>query len=109
MALLLSAGFIGDAQFKMSGIGFAVASGAIASGLGYAVWYMALPHLRAATAATVQLCVPVLAAIGGVVFLAEPVTLRLEVASFAILGGVAVFMMSKPKDIGAQGCAAKDI
>lgn len=74
----------------MAGTGYAVASGALASGIGYAVWYAALPMLRATTAATVQLSVPVIAAVGGIVFLGEPLTLRLFVASTAILGGIAL-------------------
>lgn len=109
MALALSVVFIGEVHVKVSGVGYAVASGALASGLGYAVWYMALPQLRASTAATVQLCVPVLAAIGGVVFLAESVTSRLIFASIAILGGVAFFIVSKPRAIGAQQVAAGDV
>lgn len=72
------------------GVGYAIASGALASGLGYVVWYAVLPSLQATTAAIVQLSVPVLAAIGGVLLLAEPITLRLVAASVAVLGGVAL-------------------
>lgn len=72
-----------------SGVGYAVASGALASGLGYAIWYTALPGLTLSTAATVQLSVPVLAALGAIVFLHEPFTLRLFLSSCAILGGIA--------------------
>ncbi|HET9694024.1 MAG TPA: DMT family transporter [Steroidobacteraceae bacterium] len=72
------------------GAGYAVLSGALASGLGYAVWYTALPWLRATTAATVQLSVPVLTALAGIVFLGESLTARLVVASVAILGGIAL-------------------
>jgi drug/metabolite transporter (DMT)-like permease len=75
------------------GLGLAVASGALASGLGYAIWYTALPTLAATTAATVQLCVPVLAAAGGVVLLGESVTWRLVAASAAVLGGVALVIL----------------
>jgi drug/metabolite transporter (DMT)-like permease len=73
-----------------SGILYAIASGALASGVGYAIWYKALRGLKAASAATVQLSVPVIAAIGGIAFLGEPVTLRLLIASTAILGGIAL-------------------
>ncbi|MGY6634145.1 MAG: DMT family transporter [Alkalilacustris sp.] len=69
---------------------YAVASGAIASGLGYAVWYAVLPALERATAAYVQLSVPALAAVGGLLFIAEPMTLRLVLCSAGILGGVAL-------------------
>jgi drug/metabolite transporter (DMT)-like permease len=65
-----------------------VASGALASGVGYAIWYTALPALRATTAATVQLSVPAIAAFGGILLLGEAVTLRLALASLAILGGI---------------------
>lgn len=65
------------------------ASGALASGVGYAVWHVALGGITATRAATVQLSVPVLAAIGiGVVFVSEPVTPRLALSAFLILGGV---------------------
>ncbi len=70
------------------GLLWAVLSGAVASGLGYAVWYAALPGLQRKQAAIVQLCVPALAAIGGVAFLGETPTARLLICSLAILGGV---------------------
>lgn len=76
-----------------AGVGWAVASGALASGLGYAIWYTTLPALRATSAATVQLAVPVLAAAGGVVFLGETPTLRLLVAAIAVLGGIAMVVV----------------
>lgn len=71
-----------------AGIVPAVLSGALASGIGYAVWYAALPRLAATSAATVQLSVPVIAAAGGAMLLAEPLTLRLMLASVATLGGI---------------------
>ncbi len=81
----------------MSGAAFAIASGALTSGVGYAIWYAALPRLSATTAATVQLSVPVLAGLGGVALLAEPLTLRLIGASIAVLGGIAlVVTCAKP-------------
>lgn len=73
-----------------AGVLYAIASGALASGLGYAVWYAVLPSLRATTAASVQLSVPVIAALGAVLLLAEPITLRLVLGSVAVLGGVAL-------------------
>jgi drug/metabolite transporter (DMT)-like permease len=72
------------------GVALAVASGALASGVGYSIWYAALPLLSATTAAALQLLVPVLAAGVAVVWLGEPMTLRLALASTAILGGVAL-------------------
>jgi drug/metabolite transporter (DMT)-like permease len=78
-----------------AGLGYAIASGALASGLGYAVWYTVLPTLKASTAATVQLSVPVLAALGGVLFLGEALSLRLVLSSVAILGGIALVILRK--------------
>jgi drug/metabolite transporter (DMT)-like permease len=65
--------------------------------MGYAIWYSALPLLTSVTAATVQLAVPVIAALGGVFLLGEPLTLRLLAASVAILGGVALVVMTGAK------------
>ena len=73
-----------------AGFWYAVLSGALASGIGYAIWYTVLPGLKATSAATVQLSVPVIAAAAGVVFLAEPLTMRLILASVAILSGIAL-------------------
>ncbi|PYK46697.1 MAG: EamA family transporter [Verrucomicrobia bacterium] len=77
-------------KLDRGGIGYAIFSGAIASGVGYVIWYSALPELKAASAATVQLSVPVLAATGGILFLGEPITLRFLLASLALLGGIAL-------------------
>ena len=71
----------------------ALASGAIASGLGYAVWYAALRGLTATRAAIVQLSAPPLAAGGAVVFLGESFSRRLLVASVLILGGIALAVL----------------
>jgi drug/metabolite transporter (DMT)-like permease len=78
-----------------AGIAYAIASGALASGLGYAVWYSALPGLKVSSAATVQLSVPVIAALGGIVFLDESLSWRLVLASVAILGGIALVVLDK--------------
>ena len=78
-----------------AGIAYAMASGALTSGIGYAIWYTALPALKPTQAATVQLSVPVIAAVGGVVFLSEAVTLRLVLASAAVLGGIALVIIKR--------------
>lgn len=78
-----------------AGLLYAFLSGALASGIGYAMWYTALPALKATTAATVQLSVPVIAALGGIALLGEPLTLRLVLASVAILGGIALVVLEK--------------
>lgn len=77
------------------GVAYAITSGAIASGCGYVIWYAALRGLTAGRAATVQLSVPVIAAIGAVILLAEPITLRLILASVATLGGVALVLAQR--------------
>ena len=77
------------------GILLAILSGSLASGIGYVLWYTALRGLSSTRAATVQLSVPDLAAFGGVIFLAEVVTLRLVIASILILGGVALTVIAK--------------
>lgn len=84
-----------DEQTSVVGFGYAAASGALASGMGYALWYAVLPALPATTAATVQLSVPILAAFGGVLLLDEAVTLRFGLASVAVLGGIALFVLSR--------------
>lgn len=89
-AALLSLVTSNGATLDNAGVGYAVASGALASGLGYALWYSVLPALKATNAATVQLSVPIIAALGGILFLGEMLTLRLVLASIAILGGIAL-------------------
>jgi drug/metabolite transporter (DMT)-like permease len=95
MAALLSVVMLRSASFDRAGVGLAIASGALASGIGYAIWYTALPALKASGAATVQLSVPVLAAAGGIVFLDEPITLRFALASVAVLGGIALVVIER--------------
>lgn len=86
-----------SASLDSAGFWYAVSSGALASGIGYAIWYAALPALKATHAATVQLSVPLIAALGGIIFLGETVTLRLVLASAAILGGIALVILEKPQ------------
>lgn len=95
LAVLLSALMFKNTTPDLAGAGFAVLSGALASGIGYAIWYAALPALKATSAATVQLSVPVIAAVGGILFLGEVLTLRLVLASLAILGGIALVILEK--------------
>ncbi len=96
-ALALGALMWPAASFDRAGVGYAIASGALASGIGYAIWYAALPGLKLSSAATVQLSVPVIAAVGGIVWLGEPITPRLVLASAAILGGIALVILQKPR------------
>lgn len=94
IALASSVIFLPVMHLDSSGIAYAVISGTITSGLGYVIWYSALPELKATSAATVQLSVPVLTATGGMMFLGEPVTVRFLLAAAAILGGVAAVLLS---------------
>ncbi|MEZ5462085.1 DMT family transporter [Dokdonella sp.] len=77
------------------GIAYATASGALASACGYAIWYTVLPWLKAAQAATVQLSVPVLAGVAGVLLLGESLSLRLGLTAMAILGGIALVLVAR--------------
>jgi len=95
IALSLSLLFYDRASLDGAGMWYAVLSGALASGIGYAIWYTVLPTLKYTHAATVQLSVPVLAALGGIAFLGESVTIRLVLASVAILGGIALVILEK--------------
>jgi drug/metabolite transporter (DMT)-like permease len=100
LAAVLSIALLPWAHIDRAGVGYAVLSGAIASGLGYAIWYTALSdsmpvRLGSASAATVQLSVPVLAATGGILLLGEPITFRYLVTSIAVLGGIALVVIEK--------------
>jgi len=95
MAALLSVVVLRSANFDRAGIIYAIISGGLASGVGYAIWYTALPVLKASAAATVQLSVPVLAAAGGIVFLGEAISLRFTLASIAVLGGIALVIVER--------------
>jgi drug/metabolite transporter (DMT)-like permease len=95
LVLIVSLFFLRDFSSSPNGLALAVASGAIASGCGYVIWYAALAGLTGTRAATVQLTVPVIAAFGGVVLLSEQITLRLLIASVATLGGVAIVVAQR--------------
>lgn len=103
-ALLLWLALLPRTHFDGLGVAYAMLSGALASGVGYAIWYTVLPALSATRAASVQLSVPVLAALGGIAFLAEPLTLRLVAAAMLVLGGIALVVHER-----AQGGAAQPL
>jgi drug/metabolite transporter (DMT)-like permease len=94
-AALVSVIMLARIRLDAFGIIYAVISGALTSGVGYVIWYAALPGLNAASAATVQLCVPVLAATGGIFLLGESITLRYVIASIAVLGGIFLVVIEK--------------
>lgn len=98
LALALAPGLTWDAD----GLALAVASGALASGVGYAVWYAALRHIGTHTAAVSQLSVPVLTAIAGVALLAEPLTPRLITGGVAVLGGI-LLVVVRPRAAPPRG------
>lgn len=99
VAILLLVIFWPEGQLDMAGVTYAVASGAIASGMGYALWYGILPHIPAIKAASLQLSVPVLAVIAGWLLLNEAITLRILLSSGLVLGGVALVIWVKQLNV----------
>jgi drug/metabolite transporter (DMT)-like permease len=95
LACVLSALMWNPSAWDELGVMYAIASGALTSGLGYAMWYAVLPSLKASQAATIQLSVPVIAALGGVAFLNEVMTEQFALASVATLGGIALVIWGK--------------
>ena len=95
MPLVLPLALTGPAGLGAAGVTLAVLSGAIMSGLGYALWYRLLPALGATRGAVAQLSVPVLAALGGAALLAEPPSLRLILATLLVLGGIGLSMIAR--------------
>lgn len=88
---------LADRHATLRGVILAVVSGAITSGIGYAIWYAALRGLTSTRAALVQLSVPVIAAAGGVAILQEKLTTRLVIASLLVLSGIALAVCTRPK------------
>jgi drug/metabolite transporter (DMT)-like permease len=95
VVLVVSLLSLGTRHWTGQGVMLAVTSGAVTSGLGYAAWYAALPHLPATRAAVVQLSVPVIAAFGAVALLAEPFTWQLALSSAATIGGIAMVVTTR--------------
>lgn len=95
--LLLNAALLTQANWDTRGLLYAAVSGALTSGIGYAIWYTALAGLKSFQAATVQLSVPILAALAGSLFLDEALSLRLILSSVAVLGGVALVLCAKQR------------
>ena len=93
LLLIIALSYFGSITLR--GIVLASVSGALTSGVGYCLWYVAMPLLKSTQAAVVQFCVPVLAALAGVLFLSEPLTLRFIIATIIILGAVSVFVLNK--------------
>ncbi|MBX8617332.1 EamA family transporter [Pseudomonas syringae pv. maculicola str. ES4326] len=93
--LLASTPFLGHLSIDLTGALCAIGSGAIASGLGYAIWYAALRTLSSFQAASIQLSVPVLASLAGALVLNESLTSRLVITSLAVLGGIGLILSGK--------------
>ncbi|MCG8382861.1 MAG: DMT family transporter [Gammaproteobacteria bacterium] len=94
-ALILVISTLNSANYSFHGVILATLSGGIASGIGYTVWYSALSYLTSTQAAVFQLLVPAIAALGGVIFVSEPITLRLFISGTLILGGVLMVILGK--------------
>jgi drug/metabolite transporter (DMT)-like permease len=97
MAAVLSLLMLSELSVDRAGFFCALVSGALTSAIGYTIWYTVLPCLKVTQASTVQLSAPVIAAIGGTLFLDESVTLRMVLASIAILGGIALVILEKQR------------
>jgi drug/metabolite transporter (DMT)-like permease len=105
LALLL----VGDGtDVTFTGAGLAILSGAVTSGLGYALWYSILPRLETSVAAVVQLSVPVIAIIGGVALLGEELSIRIVLSAIVVLGGIAIAIRSSPVPAGRTAAPAPD-
>jgi len=95
LAIILAIATLQNLQLSFEGILLAVLSGGIASGIGYTMWYIALAGLSATQAAVIQLLVPIIAALGGVIFVSEAITFRLAFAAVMILGGVLLVLLGR--------------
>ncbi|WP_238322226.1 DMT family transporter [Vibrio mexicanus] len=95
MVVVLAVFTVSLENISTEGVVYASLSGAVASALGYTIWYQALNGLSATQASVVQLSVPVIAALGGVVFVAEPLTLRLMLACLLVLGGIGIVLKAR--------------
>lgn len=102
MIVIASAAFASQINLSARGLWLAVASGAIASGIGYALWYSVLPNLNATRAAILQLSVPLLTAFGGIFLLGENFSLRLLTAAALIVGGIALSSYGRTSEVNDQ-------
>lgn len=105
LILILLVITVRDANYSTRGIVLAVVSGAITSGIGYTIWYLALRNLSSTLAAVLQLLVPVIAAFGGVVFVSEEISSRLIISSALVLGGILLVIMAKKVLLQKSACS----
>jgi drug/metabolite transporter (DMT)-like permease len=97
MAVIIAVIYFSDLKFTQRGLILAVTSGALASGVGYSIWYAALRHLTSTRAAVLQLLVPVIAASLAVLILNEELTLRLGLSALMVLGGIALTIYGRKR------------
>lgn len=90
IAIIATLSFPSNGEISAAGVMLALASGILTSGMGYALWYQILPALGAGRAAVAQLSVPVIAVAGGMLFLAEPLTMRFVISAGLVIGGVLI-------------------
>jgi drug/metabolite transporter (DMT)-like permease len=102
LILLLGLISFSHANYSSEGILLAVLSGGITSGIGYTIWYIALRGLSSTQAAVLQLSVPVIAALGGVVFVSEAITTRLMISAAMVLGGILLVILGKHRSVSTR-------
>ena len=95
LVILLAVFTIGNASYSSEGIFLAILSGGITSGIGYTIWYIALAGLSSTQAAVLQLSVPLIAALGGVIVLSEAITFRLTVSAVMVLSGILMVVLGR--------------
>jgi drug/metabolite transporter (DMT)-like permease len=95
LVILLAITTINNANYSSEGILLALLSGGITSGIGYTIWYIALGGLSSTQAAVLQLAVPIIAALGGVIFVSEAITFRLSVSATMVLGGILMVVLGR--------------
>ncbi len=108
LILLLGLVTLGDASYSMEGIVLALISGSVTSGIGYAIWYIALGGLSATVAAVLQLSIAVIAALGGVLFVSEEITIRLALSSALVLGGILIVILGRVFFVSRSFVSAAD-
>lgn len=104
-AIVLSALTLQQLHVTLVGVLYACIAGSLTSGLGYAIWYRVLPAMQATHAATVQLSVPMIATLGGVLLLGEPATWPMALSGLAILGGIGLVLKGKKNAAGTVSAA----
>jgi len=95
LVVLLAISTINNINYSSEGIILALLSGGITSGIGYTIWYIALGGLSSTQAAVLQLSVPVIAALGGIIFVSETITFRLTISAAMVLGGILIVVLGK--------------